>query len=207
MSSPGDFRKANHYSSAITDHVTKQCSSDESVATVYYFFNFSNAREHSLISLLCSIISQLANRTAEIPRSLVNFYYHKNQKYLASHHPASILMELVQEIITEFSQVYIILDALDECNNCDEILRFLDVTLDWKSGKLHWLVSSRPQRDIEEHMVNRSTAQLSLRGSHLDGDIHLFILDRLQNDPKLKRLSKEVKVEVERTLIERAQGM
>ncbi|KAI9871309.1 MAG: hypothetical protein M1830_003043, partial [Pleopsidium flavum] len=153
------------------------------------------------------MIAQLSNRTSEIPQTLVHFYYHNTRHASASHHPTSGLAELLAQVIEGFSQVYIIIDALDECVNRDDIVRFVDMTMDWKLGKLHWLVTSRTERDIEEHMVNRSTAQIPLQGSHIDVDIHSFILGRLQNDPKLNRLSKEVKEEIEGTLMKGAQGM
>ena len=63
------------------------------------------------------------------------------------------LQNVLRDILDRFSQAYIIIDALDECIDREK-------TLDWvnklisdtnrKAANLHIVITSRPERDIDE---------------------------------------------------------
>ncbi|PVH69880.1 ankyrin [Cadophora sp. DSE1049] len=110
-------------------------------------------------------------------------------------------------MLGEFKETFIILDALDECKERKELLLLLKNLNSWGTGKLHILVTSRRERDIEETLESLVTSEICLQSALVNVDIHTHISERLQNDSNLKRWPANVRGEIERTLMDGAQGM
>ena len=198
------------HSATIIEDLISYCDPKESKATVYYYVDFSDERTSSVNHFLRSILTQLATQTTDFPEVLEKFYHDLDSCNLmksASYISTATLVNLLTEVTKNFGQIYLVIDALDECVEREKILQFIGDTLRWKTDKLHWLVSSRAEIDIERELVKLCTARISLEGNPVDDDIHLYILDQLQNDRKLSRLSEEVKKEIEEALVRGAQGM
>lgn len=117
------------------------------------------------------------------------------------------LQSTLQHILGDFQQVFIILDALDECKEREELLGLMEDILNWKLDKLHVLATSRRERDIEESLEPLVTGQICIQSVLVNADIHTHICDRLQNDLKLKKWPANVQTEIEKTLMDGANGM
>jgi hypothetical protein len=78
---------------------------------------------------------------------------------------------------------------------------------EWKVGKVHVLATSRKEKDIEEALEPLVTSKIGIQSAEVDGDIQLLIREQLHNDPKLKKWPAKVQEEVEKTLMEGANGM
>ena len=118
---------------------------------------------------------------------------------------------MLQQITLESSQSYIILDALDECANRAELMDILETIAGWQLKKLHILLTSRRERDIEislETLVDARNA-IDLRAEMVDKDIRAYIDHRLSVDKNLKRWQKDrgIRQEIEAALMEKACGM
>jgi hypothetical protein len=114
-------------------------------------------------------------------------------------------------MIWEFGETYIILDALDECKDREELLEGVRAIAGWELKKLHILVTSRREKDIEESLESlvNDDKRACIQGSLVNDDIQAYVHKRLQTDQKLKRWQKNSKVqqEIEMTLMEKAGGM
>lgn len=109
-------------------------------------------------------------------------------------------------VIELFSDVYVLLDALDECTERGELMEFLDDVLIRKIEGLHLLTTSRREREIEDGFYNHQPARINLE-EQMAEDITLRIRGRLSRDLRLKRLSQPIKAEIEAALLDGAQGM
>jgi hypothetical protein len=114
-------------------------------------------------------------------------------------------------MIEEFPQSYIILDALDECTKRDELMDILESIAGWRLKKLHILVTSRQERDIEsslEEFVDKQNT-ICLQSKLVDKDIHTYIRHRLSDDLKLRKWQKndDIRQEIETALMKGAHGM
>ncbi|KAF7972884.1 hypothetical protein HWV62_16676 [Athelia sp. TMB] len=95
------------------------------------------------------------------------------------------------------------IDALDECTDRPKFLAWATELFSW--GKLHILLSSRPERDIEasltpvEHMV-----RVALEGQQVDGDIANYLDAMLCTMPKWNQ---ETYSRVRDALLRGADGM
>ncbi|KAI9868362.1 MAG: hypothetical protein M1813_005805 [Trichoglossum hirsutum] len=74
-------------------------------------------------------------------------------------------------------------------------------------GKMHILVTSRKEKDIEEALTPSLTDQICIEGAQVNSDIQLYIHEQLHNDSKLKKWPEKMREETEETLTGGANGM
>lgn len=156
-----------------------------------------------------ALIGQLSQNCIRIPAALESLYSscekEKRQPRLDD------LLQVLREAILEFSASYIILDALDECNDQTQLLEILQILSGWELEHLHVLLASRKERDIECSLESFISADdtISLRMREVDNDIAIYIKHRLSNDKTLKKWGQDLKLreEIEAALMQKAQGM
>ncbi|KAF2738340.1 hypothetical protein EJ04DRAFT_429373, partial [Polyplosphaeria fusca] len=120
-------------------------------------------------------------------------------------------MEALRSIIQELPTAYIVLDALDECTQRDELMEMLIAVTGWQLPHLHLLVTSRRERDIEmslEGFVDERS-RVCLQSTLVDKDIQRYVRQRLSDDKRLRKWGKEAAMigKIETALINGAKGM
>jgi hypothetical protein len=83
------------------------------VGIAYIYFNFRRQDEQELLDLLTSILKQLAYGQSRLPqgvKTIFDEYKGKNQRLSLDN-----TKRLLQEISASYSRVFILVDALDEC--------------------------------------------------------------------------------------------
>ena len=120
-------------------------------------------------------------------------------------------MSTLRQIVTSLGDIYVILDALDECVERDELLEYLKQILSWEDVNVHVLATSRREPEIEDALTPLTNTQtrINIQSNLVNADIRTYVHDRLQVDRKLKRWQKNPKVqrEIEDTLMKKAHGM
>jgi hypothetical protein len=116
------------------------------------------------------------------------------------------LVKALRKIVEALPHTYIILDALDECPERDELLGFLQEIAEWKLDQLHVLVTSRLLTDIEEALDFVGARRVALQSHVVDLDIETYVRTRLRVDKALKWPS-IVQGEIETCLTKKAGGM
>jgi hypothetical protein len=101
---------------------------------------------------------------------------------------------------------YIVIDALDECVDREDLLSLIKQILDWKGG-VHVLATSRKEKDIEEALSVCAMYQTDFGNDDVDADIRLHIRTQIQDDPKLAAWPLQIQQEIEQTLSSRVNGM
>jgi hypothetical protein len=107
----------------------------------------------------------------------------------------------------QFEETFIILDALDECQERGELLELLEEINGSGTKKLHILVTSRRERDISEALEALHATEIVLDNDVTSTDIHTHVAQQLQNDPKLRKWPVNIQEEIELALMKGAQGM
>lgn len=156
-----------------------------------------------------SLISQLSEQCIKMPLVLEALYSSCDK---GNRQPSlDALMNVLQQMLQEFPQSYLILDALDECADRAELMRILEQLAEWQIEEMRVLVTSRKERDIEsslEEIINRQCI-ISLQHQVVDKDIQTYVRQRLSNDKGLKKWQKDVEIrqEIETALMEGSRGM
>lgn len=160
------------------------------------------------------MIAQLCSQIVHLPRKLKELYKRcndgKHKADLASLKTALKLFAVAEEM----HNIFLVADALDECpKNGDrelrnELLELIAEIKSWSPSNIHLLVTSRQELDIKEKLTPLlTTSAISIQGSGVEADIKKHIENQLATDPKLKGWSSDLKMCIERALVEGANGM
>lgn len=192
-------------SSTIIQYLLDHCRRRPGSAVLYFYFDFNESEKQRHENLLRSLISQLflcQNSTSDLLDSLYKCGRQPtHQELLATLHP----------MMTASNEVFVIVDALDECTERPEHLSDIEEIMRWKDVHLHVLVTSRKEVDIEdslEPLCDEGTS-ICIQSALVNADILTYVHDRLSEDRRFKRWRNHAKVqlEIETTLMEKADGM
>ncbi|MCJ1248004.1 hypothetical protein MMC30_005219 [Trapelia coarctata] len=118
------------------------------------------------------------------------------------------LFLVVRELVEERSDsVYFVIDALDECKQTDELLQVLKQLHDWGLSNFHILVTSRQLWEIQQSLEGIVTTIIPVIEFAIEGDILLYISERLKNDQKFAKWPEEIRKMIWQTLSNGARGM
>lgn len=102
---------------------------------------------------------------------------------LGTHPSITEYPQLLQVIAARFSRVYLVIDALDECNDRGGTWSGLIKEIRKLPPNLHLLCTSRPVGDIEQ-LFSGSPCQ-EIRASKLD--VEMYLLEYIEKDARLKK--------------------
>ncbi|KZP04521.1 hypothetical protein FIBSPDRAFT_398294 [Athelia psychrophila] len=183
------------------------CDSKASTGYAYFFFDGTSAEAAHLVhdKLVRSIIMQLAHRCDGIPAALAEMYrkYDKGSRQP----PSEILAATLDDILDCFDDVYIVIDSLDECSERKDLLEWIQSISSRASGKLHMVVSSRPEPEIMQGL--RALSQLEdirISGHEIESDIHSYLNTRLSQHDAAKWTNTQ-KDMIGEALLDGADGM
>ena len=187
--------------STVIYDMTRYTASRTQGALTFYYFDFTNDVKTETLSCLRSIILQLAEQTADTT-SLQAL----QRTYAMGTPPIQEFLDVLKCILCKHDRVYIVLDALDECTDQEELFDLLNSIRDWKLECLSILTTSRDEPDIRECMHPAPEQEIHLRNSAIDNDLRQFIVETLQKDKRLQDWS-EIFPEIEEALTKGAHGM
>ena len=175
----------------------------------YFYFDFSEVEKQQHEKMIRSLITHLSTQSPSAPRALESLF---SSCMNGERQPSTDeLLETLRQIVQAFDETFIVLDALDECQERQELLEDIKKIVDWKLEKLHILVTSRREKDIEETLepLVRDQGVICIQSALVNDDIRAYVHERLQTDRRLKRWQKkpEVQQEIETTLMDKADGM
>ncbi|KAL5353215.1 hypothetical protein ACLOAV_001250 [Pseudogymnoascus australis] len=187
--------------SAIVDKLQiQQDSLDAGLA-----FAYCNYKEHdiqTLSNLTSSLVQQLVHCYGAITDEVRELYIQYNPKNIQP--SEGEFSKLLLSLITKFACVYIVIDALDECN--PKIRSKFIEKLRELPANVRLLCTSRRLGDIEEAFNDAS--HLEIRAS--DGDVARYIEAQILQVPKLVKFCGKAK-DLQSTIIEKlvikAKGM
>ncbi|KAF7972864.1 hypothetical protein HWV62_16906 [Athelia sp. TMB] len=170
-------------SSAI-ENIIRCCKSQPiSRGYAYFFFDGTRAQPEALTydTLIRSIITQLSDRSGDkIPDALADMY----DACDAGHRqPLETQLEnTLARILETFDSTYIVIDSLDECMEKADVLQWIRALTSESSGKLHLMLTSRPEPEIERGLASLSNLQKVLvRDPSTRDDIVIYLTARLQS--------------------------
>lgn len=208
----------NIFSSTVIEDVNLRLREQHNTAILYHYFDFGNKISSSAESLLRSLMAQLVKQISRLPKALdhlrkqkfIDTRYGRRMQMQAESVAQPSLLELssvLYEGMDEFDHVYVVLDALDECDEREKLLSIIKRLLYSKAGKIHVLVTSRSDADLEEHLNPIITAHVLIENSLIEPDIRSYIQEQLHDNPKLRRWPQKVQERIEAALMTGAQGM
>ncbi|KAJ7582111.1 hypothetical protein C8J56DRAFT_832326 [Mycena floridula] len=157
--------------SRVIDHLQKDCLRPD-VGVAYIFFCYNEANTQDIRALVVSILRQLL-----IGNTIADWLVPLYNSFQAGHPLGQDINTLVNALdsqIHDYSDVYLVVDAFDECSEDireDFLSRLCPLT---DSNRLHILVTSRLLLSIESQF--KDDQRINVR-TH-DDDVRVHILDQ-----------------------------
>ncbi|KAF7976053.1 hypothetical protein HWV62_7968 [Athelia sp. TMB] len=119
----------------------------------------------------------------------------------------SQLENTLRSIVENFDHTYLVIDSLDECVEKGDLLRWIQNVTSVSSRRLHLMLTSRPEPDIEHGLGSLSSVdKIQIGDETMTGDISAYLDARLQSAEMVKWKEPE-KREIKRTLVDGSGGM
>ena len=174
------------------------------MACAYFFFDGRDGQTglRTVESLIRSLIGQISTSYKGLPATLTKLYH----SCLDGDSQPSVksLQDALFLILEAFSDVYIILDALDECAEREDLLKWITEMISWRKGKLHLLATTRPEDDISKHLRFLDPNHVCVKSDLVACDVARYIDHVLETE---KLWTNEVKATIKSTLLENTKGM
>jgi hypothetical protein len=183
----------------------------------YYYCDFRVVKtQQDLYGLLSSsLLSQLSAKSKSCYDILSKLY--SNNARSTGRPDKSALTECIKEMLRlpGQGQIYIIIDAIDECPSIsgtpsarEKVLKLVEELVLLNLRNVHLCVTSRPEVDIRTVLEPLTSLQISLHNeSGQKEDIIAYIKSVVQSDRKMRKWREEDKQHVIDVLSEKADGM
>ena len=188
-----------------------------STSMSYFYFDFRDANKQNLDDLVRSLLTQLSARSDPLCDILSHLYesHDRGTKQPGDDLLTRCLKQMLS--IPDQGQIYIIVDAIDECPDSlgipsprERVLQLLKELVELRLPNLHVCITSRPEIDIRDVLGRLTSCPVSLHDqSGQKKDIVDYVRSVVYSDsePIMKRWRTDDKDLVIKTLSERADGM
>lgn len=182
--------------SILVDDLCKRYPNDTSIGVAYVYCNFQQKGEQTAYDLLASLLKQLVQGQSSLPSGVKDLYsQHQAKKTRPS---IDEISKALQSVAAIFSRVFIIVDALDECqasNKCRSTLLLEIFNLQAKT-KANFFATSRRIPDIERAF--KGYPSLEILAS--DEDVQKYLDSQMSELPgcvsKRPELQEEIKIKI-----------
>jgi Cdc6-like AAA superfamily ATPase len=182
---------------------------------LYFYFDFTDSGKQTLENVVRSLIGQLYRKRTDAQMVLDSLFssYENGRRQPG----CESLCKVFLQMINQAEEVYLVLDALDECQtrkgmSSEGLLLWLETLLQPDQRNLHLLVTSRPEHDIEivlYDLAKREEDIVPIQSDLIRDDIRSYIHTTVREKKGLKRWNSRADVleEIETQLMEKANGM
>jgi hypothetical protein len=175
---------------------------------VFYYFSFSDPAKQTVRNLLYSVLLQLAQKRIILPKTLHQLY----EEYRLGQPPLARVIEALHATLTVAGEVFLVIDALDECPlQNDErplLLSTLSQVVGWRIPSLRLLATSREEDDIKRYIKGLLTLDpISIQSDVISSDIRSHVQTELDAAFFNRDWPSDLRSEVEEVLVVGAKGV
>ncbi|KAL9629658.1 MAG: hypothetical protein Q9164_006782 [Protoblastenia rupestris] len=157
--------------SLVIDDLFREHLNDKTPVT-YFYCDYREQDTYSAAHILSSLLKQLLTKLYPLPQSFMNVFdgYQHGKDTLARPRLQDVKNEFISTA-SRFRQIFVVLDALDECNAAyrTEILHMIT----WLGHSFRVFITSRHEPDIDKHL--EGYRQIILPTAGLKTDIEAYI--------------------------------
>lgn len=177
---------------------------------LYFFFDFNDTKKQSLEQMGYSLVCQLYQQNEE-SQELLNLLFVQCRNG-SEKPPTEKLLSTFLGMLSAEREVYVVLDALDECPAPRiELLGWIRKLACSLPVGLHLIVTSRKEVDINLALGQTSVIEhiIPIQADPVDEDIRAYVCHSLKNDERFEWLRgrKGIRDEIETELGRKSNGM
>ena len=189
--------------SIVVENLTTRFQSNKSIGIAYIYCNFRQQHTQKIIDLLASLLKQLAECQPSLPMSVKDLYdQHKTKR---TRPPIDEILRSIQSVVTTYSRVFIIIDALDECQVYDGCrTTFLSEIFSLQAKyRVNLLVTSRFIPEITKRF--NESLWIEIRASNQD--VQRYLHGHMSQLPGCVLRSSDLQKEIKTSIVKAVDGM
>ncbi|RYP45026.1 hypothetical protein DL768_008576 [Monosporascus sp. mg162] len=189
--------------SIVVDDLDWRFYAENTVGIAYIYCNFNRKDEQKPEDLISSLLKQLLQRQPSLPPTLRDLY---DRHFLKRTRPTlDEVSRILQSVAALFSRVFIIVDALDECQTSDDCRRqFLSEVFNLRTkAKANVFATSRPIPEVTGNFTDSLT--IEVRAS--EGDIRRYLNGRMPQLARFVLERSDLQDEISSSIVEAADGI
>ena len=175
----------------------------EDVRVAYIYCDYKDQVAQTASNLIACLIRQIIGRPKNLPQQLQELHKHlEDQKRKPS---LNELKTLLVSLCDGYERIYILVDALDECEATKQRRNLLPMLESLPHGSTRLFVTSRPNNeDINQSFDKASKVTISASGS----DLRQYITERIdERKDVVYRLTPQLKEKIVSSISANASGM
>ncbi|KAI1861538.1 hypothetical protein JX265_009505 [Neoarthrinium moseri] len=185
-----------------------QTSPGHSAALLYFYFDFTDTQKQQFENTIRSLVWQLYHKNERARKDLGALYASCNSG--RDQPRIDRLQETFAKMVQESGEVWVVLDALDECTVRDKLLFWLENVRTGKQN-VHLLATSRPERDIRSAIEKFSYEEerIPIQDDLIEADIRSYVHAQIREDKSFEiwNTRPDIQAEMETSLVSKANGM
>lgn len=189
--------------SIVVDYLFKRFHNDSAVGIAYIYCNFQRKDEQKIDDLLASLLTQLAGSCPSMPGSVKDLYHRHNTKRTMP--TLEEISSILHSVAAEYSSVFIIVDALDECQASGRCrTRLLSEIFNLqKRHRVNILATSRLVPDIFDQF--QGSLQLEIRAR--DEDVRTYLDHHMSPERAILGKNLQLQEEIKGRIVQAVDGM
>ncbi|KAH8586341.1 ankyrin repeat protein, partial [Bisporella sp. PMI_857] len=187
----------------VIDDLSTRFANEKNVGLAYVYCNFKRQDEQRIDDLLANLLKQLSQSTVSLLNNVKSLYDHHSKK--RSRPAKDEILKALRHAASTFSKVFIIVDALDECQVSDGCrTELLSELFDLQAKcQTNLFATSRFLPEVDK--IFESSIHLEIRAS--EQDVQRYLDGHLLSLPKFVRDNSELQNEVKCEIIKAVDGM
>jgi hypothetical protein len=184
----------------VVDHLWTHVQ-DKDIGVAYLYCNYKTQADQKATDLAAAILKQLIQERPSIPEPVVNLYDRHADR--GTRPSLEEILSALQAVVSSYSKVYVVIDALDECQK-DARSQLLTTLHKMQSkGSLSFMATAR---FIPEVMQQFSLSP-SLEIQASDSDVKLFVAGQMYLLPEFVQRDGELHKAIQDGISTSADGM
>ncbi|EHK48124.1 hypothetical protein TRIATDRAFT_305868 [Trichoderma atroviride IMI 206040] len=182
----------------------RKLSHGSDLGIAYVYFSYKDIETQTPVNVMASILQQLISDKQSFLSDLKSLYAQHIKENTRPSVPD--IVSLLQDVVLSYSKVFIIIDALDECTDADDVRFILLTELKKLQHRMCLLVMSRPIPDLEEPL--EGATRVNVEASLID--IKNYLLQRLESTRSMqKHLAEEpsLRDKIVSVIVQKIKGM
>ncbi|KAI1330273.1 ankyrin repeat protein [Xylariaceae sp. FL0255] len=190
-------------SSIVVDDLENRFRTDTDATTIYIYCNYKRQSEQTIEHFLSSLVKQLAQCQTSLPDHLKDLYAQHEAK--RTRPSLKQLSEALDTVASKYSRLFIIIDALDECQDTDGCrAKLLSAIFDLqKKTRANVFATSRFIPDVTERFAEATIIEIRATES----DIRRYLEGHISELPRLVATQPDLQDEIMTSITMAVEGM
>ncbi|KAK4656916.1 hypothetical protein QC762_0040510 [Podospora pseudocomata] len=189
--------------SVVVDHLGSKFHNDPKIGIAYIYFNFQRQDKQTIDDLLASVLKQIAESQPSVPGSVKDLF--DKHMFKRTRPLLDETLRVLQSVAATCSRVFIVVDALDECQTSEGCRRrFLSELFNLQ--KMHGINIFATSRSITE-IVDRFKTSISLEIRASTADVAQYLEGHISQLPSFVQQDRRLREEITAGISEAVDGM